>query len=240
MSITFFSKQLVQNVLNKFGREIKRINSGDISDLVKLLNEQRILHLLDVGANLGQFGKSAFQSGYEGEITSFEPLSDMHSKLIQNASAFPRWQVHPRCALGAKAGEITINRSENAVSSSILEIEDTHTNATEGSRYIGSEKTPVVALDDLQLKNLGETFLKIDTQGFEGEVLKGAADLITKVAGVQVEISIAPLYQDQADYQDVFQVLHSAGLRLWSVEPGFRDPKTRRLLQFDAIFWRNL
>ncbi|MBI6630993.1 FkbM family methyltransferase [Pontibaca salina] len=238
MSIVTLAKKLIQKQLNHFGWEIKRVNSGDISDLVGTLNSRGAVKLLDVGANLGQYASSVFAAGFKGEVVSFEPLGNIHAKLAQNAASNPRWRVHERCAVGAAAGTVTINRAANAVSSSVLTIEEAHVSAAPTSKFTCAEEVTVIALDDLPLADLEWTFLKIDTQGFEGQVLEGAAQLLPEIAGVQLEISIAPLYKDQADYFEIFDVMHAAGLRLWSVEPGFRDPRTRQLLQFDAIFLR--
>lgn len=240
MSVVSMAKDLFQRNLQRFGWEIKRVNSGDIADLMAELNAREVVKLLDVGANLGQYAKAAFDVGFSGEVLSFEPLSDIHARLAHSAEAHPRWRVHPRCAVGSTKGKVTINRAANAVSSSVLAISDIHVFSAPSSRITGTEEVPVIALDDIGLTDPTRTFLKIDTQGFEGEVLKGAKKLLRQIAGVQVEISIAPLYEDQAEYAAIFDAMHSAGLRLWSVEPGFRDQKTRRLLQFDAIFLRML
>jgi len=238
MSFVTSSKNLVQKQLRRFGWEIKRVNSGDIADLVRTLNDQQITKVFDVGANLGQYASSVFATGFNGEVVSFEPLSEIHASITQSAQSNPKWRVHDRCAVGASAGTVTINRAANAVSSSVLAIEETHVSAAPNSRFVGQEEVPVIALDDLNEPNLDSSFLKIDTQGFESEVLKGASNMLKTIRGAQLEISIAPLYEGQADYAALFDVMHEAGLRLWSVEPGFRDPKSRRLLQFDAIFMR--
>jgi len=232
------AKNAIQSQLRRNGWEIKRLNTGDIAHLVRALEDREITRLLDVGANIGQYANAVLANGFSGEIISFEPLEDIHGKLAKAAIGHPRWSVYERCAVGAEAGKITINRSANAVSSSILPIEELHVSAAPSSQFTTTEDVALIALDDLSLTDFERTFLKIDTQGFEGEVLKGAAQLLPRIAGAQLEISIAPLYKGQADYTEVLDILHGAGLRLWSVEQGFRDPKSKRLLQFDAVFMR--
>lgn len=232
------AKHAIQSQLRRTGWEVKRLNTGDIADLVRELEGRGVSRLLDVGANIGQYANAVLYNGFSGEIISFEPLGDIHGELAKAAATHPRWNVHDRCAVGAEAGTITINRASNAVSSSILPIEDLHVSAAPSSQFTATEDVAVIALDDLALTDCERTFLKVDTQGFEGEVLKGAVQLLPRIAGAQLEISIAPLYKGQADYAEVFDILHRAGLRLWSVEPGFRDPASNCLLQFDAIFMR--
>jgi hypothetical protein len=55
---------------------------------------------------------------------------------------------------------------------------------------------------------------------------------------VRTELSLTPLYDGQALLADIVRYLEDAGLELWYVEPGFRDPATRRLLQLDGTFFR--
>jgi len=147
--------------------------------------------------------------------------------------------VHPRCAVGAAAGSIEINISENSVSSSVLPILGDHVSAAPGSRYVGREKVPVITLDSLQsTMSLRDAFLKIDTQGFEAEVLKGARQILPTLVGLQIECSVAPLYLGQADFLELLATVRDAGFQVWSLDPGFRDRASGRLLQFDAVFFR--
>jgi len=81
-------------------------------------------------------------------------------------------------------------------------------------------------------------WLKLDTQGSEGDVLAGAWQCLKTVRVVQTELSLVPCYHGQADYREIFRLLHDAGLRLVSVEPGTQDPSSGEMLQFDALFER--
>lgn len=238
MAFTTLIKHLIQMNLRRIGYEIKRLENGEMSVLVRELNSRQVETIYDVGANLGQYALSCFAAGFEGMIISFEPQADIHSRISKSAASNPNWEVYRRCAVGRKSGTATINRAANSVSTSLLPIETTHTLAAPNSRTVGVETVDVLSLHDIIQTPAEQSFLKIDTQGFEGEVLHGASDLLTKISGVQLEISIAPLYLGQATYQELFGKLHEAKLKLWSVEPGFRNPQTGQLLQFDAIFLR--
>lgn len=70
------------------------------------------------------------------------------------------------------------------------------------------------------------------------QVLKGAESLLQSTNGLLLEMSIAPLYEGQADFMDIIQFAKYRGFELWSIEPGFANQKTGRLLQFDATFFR--
>jgi hypothetical protein len=80
--------------------------------------------------------------------------------------------------------------------------------------------------------------LKIDTQGYELEVLRGAPAMLARASAVQIEMSLAPLYEGQLLMRDLWQVLEDAGFELWTLVPVFVDPGSGRLLQVDAAFFR--
>ena len=108
-----------------------------------------------------------------------------------------------------------------------------------GSRYISKEKVRVIRLDDCDLVPMsGNIYLKVDTQGFEQFVLDGAPGLLTRLKGLQLEMSLVPLYAGQASFLALMTQLLAMGYDLWSITPEFQDQKTSRLLQANGIFFR--
>lgn len=172
---------------------------------------------------------------------SFEPLSEAFELLSARAERDAGWRVHQRGAIGDYDGEIEINVSGNSVSSSVLPMLEAHLSAAVDSAYVATEKVPIVRLDTVAPEYLAKTrrhFLKIDTQGFEWQVLDGARDTLTRAQGVLCELSLVPLYEGQRLWRDMIQRLEAAGLTLWAIQPGFTDPRDGRTLQVDAIFFR--
>jgi FkbM family methyltransferase len=225
------------------GIEVRRYNAIESSEarLGHQLKLHRVGLVLDVGANDGGYGRLLRGLGYRGEIVSFEPLSDAHAALSRATAADPLWHVAPRMALGAENGTVTINIAGNSASSSVLPMGKLHAEAAPESRYTGAEPVPLCRLDSVThpaLAGGSPMLLKIDTQGFEMAVLRGAAGLLPRVAGVQVELSVVPLYEGQAAYREVIDFLEAAGFGLWNVMPGFADARSGRMLQFDGIFFR--
>ena len=197
--------------------------------------------LFDVGANIGQYAQRARQTGYEKQIVSLEPSSSAHAVLAKTAQSDPLWTVHERCAVGARAGEARLNIAGNSYSSSLLEMLPTHAEAAPSSTYVGQEVAPIVTLDSLveKYRTRGERmFVKVDTQGFEREVLDGAAGSMSSIHGFQIELSLVPLYESQELYAYFLRRLESEGFELWSVIPGFMHPTSGQLLQMDAVFVR--
>ena len=206
-----------------------------------LLTDRRIELLLDVGANIGQYATQVREEGYAGRIVSFEPLKDAHAELVLKAQLDPGWTIHERCAIGAAIGEAEINVSRNSVSSSLLPMLAAHTQAAPDSVYVARNLTKVLTLDAVigQYRRAQErVFLKIDTQGFERHVLEGAQASLEFIAGIQLELSIVPLYASQELYRWFLDYLEQRGFVLWSLVPGYVDPTTGQMVQFDGVFIR--
>lgn len=232
-------KFAIQRTLRTIGWEIRRYELAEMAQLKRYLDVHNIQCVLDIGANIGQFATELRTTGYKGRIVSFEPQSDAYARLTGAAAIDAGWTVAPRGAVGSAAGEIEMNISDNSVSSSALPILDQHTDSAPSSRYVRTEKAPVMRLDDCDLFDRKvPTFLKIDTQGFEQHVLDGAPDTLKAVRGVQMEMSLAPLYDGQADFLALMSQMKALGFDVWSINPGFADAKTGRLLQADATFFR--
>jgi FkbM family methyltransferase len=209
--------------------------------LRRMLSVNGINLVLDVGANVGQFAKSLRISGYKGRIVSFEPLSKAHARLRNLAKRDPLWVVPPAVALGDRHGSTVIHVAGDSVSSSVLEMLDAHRHAAPDSAYIGSEKVPLARLDTAAnefLQPQDVVFLKLDVQGFESQVLAGAADLLPRVKGLMLELSLVPCYRGQAILRTMLEFLDQLGFEVWNLIPGTADGETGRLLQVDGVFFR--
>lgn len=198
--------------------------------------------VLDVGANKGQFASEIRRYGYKGRIVSFEPLSQAYAELQQYSEGDSLWEVYPRCALGDHEGEVEINIAGNSQSSSILPMLESHRSAAPESAYQGKEVAPIKTVDAVVKQYLDGSrspFLKIDTQGYEWQVLDGALDTLPHIKGVLIELSLVPLYEGQHLWREVVDRLEAAGFTLWAFQPVFSDHVLGRTLQVDGVFYRN-
>jgi len=196
--------------------------------------------LLDVGANVGQYAVMTRQAGFAGRMVSCEPLSGAFAELSRRAARDAGWTV-VRSAVGRHVGETTINMAANSFSSSVLPMAQTHVVSAPGSGYVGAETVPMTTIQDLVVEHGLEparTLLKIDTQGYEGEVLAGAGDLVTEFGALQLELSFVELYVGQPLFDELYQRVRDWGYRLQSIEPGFSDANGR-LMQCDGLFVRS-
>jgi len=136
---------------------------------------------------------------------------------------------------------VEINVAGNSASSSILDMMDSHKLAAPHSQYIDTEKVPLRRLDSLTedyRDKYSNIFIKIDTQGYEHFVLEGAVKTLESVMGIQLELSLVPLYEGQLLYDDLVEKMELLGFNIWDISIGLIDPKSGRLLQVDIVFFR--
>ena len=236
-------KRYARKCLWRVGLVVRKFNprSSEASQLVRQLLFHQIDVVFDVGANIGQFAEMLRDAGFCGRIVSFEPSTSAYSALNERARRDANWVVAPRMALGDHDGAIRLNLAGNSASSSVLPMLPTHANAAPDSRYIGSETVDLRTLDTIETEfttDAEHVFLKLDVQGFEYKVLQGAEQFLRRVAGIQLELSLVPLYDGEHPFHPMLNDLEKRGYELWSVIPGLVDPTTSRLLQLDAIFFR--
>ncbi len=207
---------------------------------VALLHRHRINILFDVGANAGQYASTMRALGYGGRIVSFEPSSDAFAMLAADAGRDPEWTV-VQCALAEREGEVALQLAGNSQSSSLLPMLPAHLAAAPDSAYVGEEvvEASTLAVEiDRHVDASDRLFVKIDTQGTELQVLAGAGDRLSRVRGLQVELSLVPLYDGQPLLEQVVAAVRGMGYVPTAMEPDFFDPSTGELLQADGIFVR--
>lgn len=198
--------------------------------------------VLDVGANLGQFRDLLrAKVGFQGPILSFEPVSAYAQVLDDRARFDPDWRVYP-FALGSRSGEATINLMSSPGLPSLLrpDLEAMHALLPRpDATVIGTERITIRRLDDVLSKTddgIGKsrTFLKLDTQGYDLEVLKGATLSLRAIAALQTELSVLPIYQGMPDYRTVLDFVVAQGFDISGIFPVTED-HALRAIEFDCI-----
>ena len=230
-------------MLHRSGFELRRfsVEQSENARFFSMLRANNVNLIFDVGANTGQFGVLLREIGFDGKIVSFEPLSDARECLLKNSRNDPMWQIALQTAIGEENGEIEIQIAGNSQSSSVLDMLDTHVRAAPDSKYIGKEKVALRKLDSIALDYMDSNsiaFIKIDTQGYETQVMNGAKKLMSQIVGLQVEISLVTLYKGQCLFDEMLKKLKNDGFELWSISTVFSDPNTAQVLQVDATFFR--
>ncbi len=204
-----------------------------------MLQAHQVDVVFDVGAAKGAYGRELRDFGYRGRIVSFEPLGGPHALLVAARGDDPSWASH-HCALGSEPGTATMHVASNSDSSSLLPLGADHLAAAPDVTYLATEEVEIERLDDVAESYLtpsSRAFLKLDTQGFEKEVLAGAGNTLGQCVGLQVEMSFVPLYDGGVLVDEVISMMYDEGFRLVGIDPGFASPDGR-LLQADGVFFR--
>lgn len=195
--------------------------------------------VIDVGANIGQYASGLRLTGYEGAIHSFEPIDAVHAQLAAAAAGDPHWQV-TRSAVGAQAGEVVIGVSHNTVFSSIKKTTERAARFDAASAAVRAETVPITTLD-LAMRDVPGTrvFLKIDTQGFEQEVLAGAAETLARCVGLQLELPIEHFYEDVWSFEEALAFARGYGFVPAQIRPvNFSTIDSAVAVEFDCVFRR--
>jgi FkbM family methyltransferase len=209
--------------------------------LAEMLGRHRVTVVFDIGANIGQYASSLRNNGYRGRIVSFEPLSAAHAELSANADLDPGWQVAPRSAVGAAVGKATLNISPESDMSSLLPLTDDAAEKFASVRPTASETAPLTTLA-AELPRYAAAddviFVKSDTQGYEMEVLDGLADTADRIVGLQLELSLVPIYQGQPDYLTVLERVRELDFTPHLVVPGYFSRHHGQMIEFDVVCFR--
>lgn len=203
-------------------------------DLLRELNYDR---LLDVGANRGQFSLVARSLLPGLSVDAFEPQPGEAAVYRSLFRADSRVRLH-ELALGDQAGEADLHISRRRDSSSLLPIGELQARLFPSTEEVGTHRVKVVTLDSLKHHWAAATrmLLKLDVQGFELGVLRGAPETLRQCAYVYAECSEVPLYTGQALYPEVAAFLATHGFRpLRRINEQFDGMK---LIQADHLFGR--
>lgn len=231
--------RLLHGVLHPLGLDLRRWHPErqEHPRVKRILDQLKIRTVLDIGANTGQFAQQLRATGFTGRILSFEPQADAHLALTAAAAADKEWTIAKRCALGDTEGSMTMHRADNSVSSSLLPMLGSLAEAAQGARTVGQEMVPMLRLDqhpDLAVIT-GDVFAKIDTQGYELHVLRGAEQIMPRITGILVEASLVPLYDGQPLLAEVVAFLDAHGFAIIDLLPEFQHPQHGQMLQVDLI-----
>lgn len=235
------------SILNKIKKSLWKYNLNiDRFSITKnyLYRRQKILKyfdinsVIDVGANIGQYALELRDLNYKGDIVSFEPLEKEFQILEKKSFRDSKWKTF-NYALGSRNGIEKINISENSYSSSILELLPDHIENAPESKFKDIQTIQIKTLDSVFeniISSKKSVYLKIDTQGYEKEVLTGAIDSLKKINCIQLEMSLTPLYSKESSFEELIKLLANHNFKLVGFESGFANNKTGELLQLDGIF----
>lgn len=230
----------IRKVIRKFGIDVVRYADSPTVCRMLLLYYHGINLIFDVGANQGQYAQQMRNMGFIGKIVSFEPLSAEYDKLKSNFKYDSR-VVPVNVALGEHDGKGMINRAAHSGFSSMLNPLQSLVEIDRNAIHIGREEVLLRKIDSIidYYSDPGDRlFLKIDTQGYEKNVMGGACASLNRILGVQMELSLVPLYEGEALLGEMIGFMSERGYSLMSLEPGSVIKDKGQMIQVEGIFFR--
>lgn len=218
---------MIQNplrpLIRALGYQKQTIHNNGNFRRAKLLKSLRIETVLDGGASRGQYGERLRSFGYQGRIVSYEPLSSSFSELAIKAAADGNWEAR-NIALSDVDGSAQLNISTQNTWSSLLPRDDAA--RSPALEYVGRETVSTSRLDSLDDVR-GRTWLKLDVQGFEMAVLRGAERTLEAVDSIECELMLEAAYAGQATATELMSFIYQHGFRLAAVDNGYIRPSGR-------------
>jgi FkbM family methyltransferase len=190
-------------------------------------------HILDVGANRGRFSRDVRRVFPDAGFTLVEPQLEMKEPLEAFCAETPgaRWI---QAAAGAAPGQLAFSVLPDTVSSSFLK------SAAEAESLGGETRTvPVVTLDSLFDGMPLPELVKLDVEGFELEVLRGAPRVLAAAELVLAEVSLYRFHPGHPTMIDILAHMADHGFRPYDFTWFLRRPSDGALGLADIAFARD-
>lgn len=240
-NITSSIKKSVHKAFNLFGFDL--IKSGHFDQalgthLLKVFSSRQIDCVLDVGANIGQYGLFLREIGYSGHIVSFEPVKSVFDELLKHSENDPKWTCF-NVALSDESKLNEINVYEGTQFSSFLDISEYAKNLWDDVGTATKEIVKTVRLDDVfpEMKGqlqCGHFYLKLDTQGFDLNVFRGAKESLRHIHAMQSELSLISVYDGMGRSFAGIEHYHDAGFFISGMFP-INVEKSLAVIEYDCV-----
>lgn len=236
-SISYRLKILAERLLiGKVDKEI--FNYSDCLTTVRKINSYyKASRLCDIGAYKGNWSFVMHQLNPDLEsIVMFEPQELLIESLRKQKLKNVEKNIY-HCALGNKNGQLTLKGGTS--SASLYESSNNQNYYFPGSINQEAELVEVKVLDEIYETD-GLDFpdlIKMDVQGYELNVLKGAVNVLNNARYLVIELGLREFYKGQPPIWELFKYLEDSQYMM--IDHGFelRSPNSpHELLQFDAIF----
>lgn len=203
--------------------------------LRRLFQARQVDLVLDVGANVGAFGQEV-RRFFHGDIVSFEPAPIPFAALSRAAEGDRRWKV-VQTALGGERSTDILHVSDKTVFTSFAKLNEY------GSDRFGAHEQHAVSVEVHRLDEIIEQlvpdahsrniFLKVDTQGHDLEVFRGAAGILHRIVGLQAEVSLIPIYHDTPHWTKAMEI-YEKRFGVLGMFPVTRDDDGR-VIEYDCL-----
>ncbi len=186
-------------------------------------------HIFDVGAYHGEFTKLCLKYFPDSRIACFEVLEHKVNQLKQLASQDATIQIFP-LLLGAQSQE-SVQFHEAETASSVL--------VEQVSQNFPVKSYPMTTVDAIVAQHFNgyaPDLLKLDVQGYELEVLKGAEKSLTQMQMILAEVNLIDIHQNVALLAELVGWLNERNWVAYDICGLHRRPLDSALWQADFIF----
>lgn len=231
----------VRKQLRKVGLDVARHRYSPEYTFAGLAS-QSLDTIIDVGANEGQFARRATAIWRSADIYCFEPLADPYQRLESWAREHPA-RIHVfKSGLGEHVGELNMHEHEkHSPSSSFLATTDQCVDVYPQTADEHLVRVAITTLDAVFPSSLrrphGKVLLKLDVQGYEDRVLRGGASFLPRCHAVLVEVNLSNLYEGQADFLTLSNLLYDAGFQ-YAGNCTQHSDRDGTIIYIDALFMK--
>ena len=235
-------KKFLQFLVSLFGYNIIKSSNfykinRTLDQAIKSIIKKKNPIIFDVGAHEGE-SIDRFKNLFQNPIIhSFEPQSKIFEKLI-NKKKNDKDLVLNNFALGSKEENQEIFVNSNTAASSYLNI-DNKDKFFKSLKTIQKEQTRIDTFDNYfnKIKVNYIDLVKIDVQGLEEEVLKGAHNSLNKVLLIEIEIVFVNLYEKHSSFYQIENILKNYDFELYSLSSISLNKQNDRIRNLDALYY---
>jgi len=225
-------KSLIKNLISYSGYNIYKrgiIHQFESKSMLAGLERMKLLGInpdiiVDIGAAKGSWSENAMSFWPNSQYELIEPLTEQNDALKALSSHYEKLNYHLAVA-GETQGETWLNVTSDLDGSGIY-----------GYKEKNARKVPMMTIDEVVKNTTGSLMIKLDTHGYELQILKGAKAALQRTELLVIEVygfyvsPTAPLFHELSTF------LNSLGFRLIDIVDVVRRPGDNAFWQADAFY----
>lgn len=234
----YWLHRVLRCIFRRFGLDVRRISERCGSDHAFDHTFDRLARLrdlgfspasiCDVGASDGNWTFRCLEIYPHARYLCVDPLEENHSSLARLKAKFPNVDYWQGC-LGPKSGPVILNVDGDG--SSILP-------GHFGNQYGIQREVRIEMLDDLVARGIcpQPELIKLDVQGYELEVLKGASKTLQRASALIAEVSFLQFQTGMPIFHEVVRHMSKYGFVVCDIFSLSLRPLDNMVGQADLLF----